>query len=101
MANSLYYKDADGTYKQLELGGAGDGVSVQKIVSSSRSSVLTAGTAFAVPQYVMGENRLLVHLDGLLCSAGAENQYIEDTTTSIKFNDDIATDIEISVIVLS
>lgn len=86
----IYFKDGD-KLEKLRLGAS-------KLVSPSRSSVLTAGTAFTVPEYEMGSGRLHVYLDGILCLEGTANQYTEVTTTTIKFNDNIPSDMEIVVI---
>lgn len=96
MAASLYYKEADALVK-VDFGESG---AVAKVVSASRDSVLTAGTAFSVPEYEIGSGRLQVFLDGLLCLEGSAHQYTESTETSIIFNDDIPADMEIIVIVL-
>ena len=99
MAVSLYYKETNGSLVKIETGGGGK-TEVSKAVSTSRGDTLTAGTAFEVPAYELGSGRLQVFLDGLLCLEGESNQYVEASTTTIKFNDDIPADMEIVALVL-
>ena len=99
MAVSLYYKETNGSLVKIETGGSGK-TEVTKAVSASRSDTLAAGTAFNVPTYELGSGRWQVFLDGLLCLEGASNQYVEASTTTIKFNDDIPADMEIVALVL-
>lgn len=99
MAVSLYYKDSSGSLVKIGLEGSGS-TNVSKVVSASRDSTLIAGAAFTVPTYQLGSGRLQVFLDGILCLEGESNQYVEDSTTTIKFNDDIPADMEIVALVL-
>lgn len=94
----LYYLD-NGTPVKIPIG-SGGGNGVTKLISPSRESVITKGTSFNVPEYTVGSGNLQVFYDGLLCREGADAQYIETSSTSITFNDDIATDVEIVVLVL-
>lgn len=96
----LYYLD-NGNPVKIPIGsGGGGGNVVTKLVSSSRESVITKGTSFTVPEYSVGSGNLQVFYDGLLCLEGEDAQYVETSSTSITFNDDIATDVEIIVLVL-
>lgn len=94
----LYYLD-NGNPIKIPINAEG-GNKVTKLVSSSRSSVITKGSSFTVPEYTVGSGNLQVFYDGLLCVEGEDAQYIETSSTSITFNDDIATDVEIVVLVL-
>lgn len=94
----LYYLDSGNPVK-IPINAEG-GNKVTKLVSSSRESVITKGTSFTVPEYSIGSGNLQVFYDGLLCREGIDAQYLETSTTSITFNDDIATDVEIVVLVL-
>lgn len=98
MAYSLWAKTADGL-QRIEVGGEGGGVYRKVFTSSNRSAVLTAGTAFEVPEYTKGDNSLSVFLNGLLCTKGVE--YTEVSTTSVSFTSDIPADYEITAVVLS
>ena len=101
MATSLYFKDTDGTFKKIETGGGGGSsvtdISVTTLTSVDRADVIAAGTAFSVPTYALGSDELQIFINGLLCVKGRE--YTEDTTTTVKFTEAIATDIEISAVV--
>ena len=100
MAYSLWEKTVDGLkLVGAEGSGAGGSVSRKVFTSSNRSAVLTAGTAFEVPEYTKGDNSLSVFLNGLLCTKGVE--YTEATTTSVSFTSDIPADYEITAVVLS
>ena len=98
--DALYVKTAGGL-QRVEIGGmGGDGSVTRKVLTSSvRSEVLTAGTAFSVPEYTMGDGSLAVYLCGLLCSKGVE--YEEVSAKSISFTSDIPADFEITAVVLS
>lgn len=95
----LYYLD-NGTPVKIPIGSGVGGNIVTKLVSTSRESVITKGTSFTVPEHTVGSGNLQVFYDGLLCREGADAQYIETSSTSITFNDDIATDVEIVILVL-
>lgn len=96
---SVYVKTADGKFKKLKLGESGSqSSSVEKLVSASRNGVLTAGSDFPVPAYEVGSGRLQIFLNGVLCIEGADAQYIEATSNTITFNDDIPADFEIVAI---
>lgn len=94
----LYYLD-NGNPVKIPINAEG-GNKVTKLISSSRESVITKGTSFTVPEYSIGSGNLQVFYDGLLCREGIDAQYLETSTTSIAFNDDIAPDVEIVVLVL-
>ena len=98
--DALYVKTAGGL-QRVEIGGTGGGGSVSRKVftSSNRSAVLTAGTAFEVPEYTKGDNSLSVYIGGLLCSKGVE--YNEVTAKTISFTSDIPVDFEITAVVYS
>lgn len=95
MIDSLYIKTSDGFVKVNIGGGSGGGEVTRKVlVSSTRSEVLSTGTALTVPSHEVGNNRILVYLDGLLCT-----DFTDESVTTISFNDDIPADMEIVVIV--
>lgn len=50
---------------------------------------VSAGTAITVPEHAVGQGLLMVYHNGVLCEAGASAQYVDYTSTSIKFNYDI------------
>lgn len=52
-------------------------------------SDVSAGTEVAVPYHFVDQGLLLVYHNGVLCESGAGAQYIDFSTTSIKFNYDI------------
>lgn len=96
-AYSLFYNNA-GTPTKIELADAESGSGISRIESLTRDSVLTAGSAFAVPQYTLGSDNIMVFRDGLLCIEGESGQYQEATETTITFNEDLAIDTQIVVI---
>lgn len=99
MADSLYIKHSDG-FERVDVGGGGGGSSsaaYKVFVSQSRDAVVSAGTAFTVPQYTMGSHSLSVYWDGLLTAAGIT--YTEDTSSTIKFADDLPADVEVIVVI--
>lgn len=91
----LYYKDTDGVIKPVPLYDAG-ALSVNTLYSVDRSSVHPAGTAFDVPAYNIGSGELQVYFNGVLCIK--DEQYTEDTSTTIKFTFDIPMDAEICAV---
>lgn len=99
MATVQVYWNDNGTPRPFPVGDGSDGTIKTTVLNSvDRGSVLSAGTAFTVPEYELGSNNLQVYLNGLLCLAGSDKQYVEDTSTTIKFNDDIPADAEISAL---
>lgn len=80
--------------------GGGGSVSVTRVKTTLESS-LVAGTAFAVPAHTVGSGRILVHLNGLLCAEGSTEQYVDASSTTITFNDDLPAESEIDVVVFS
>ena len=61
---------------------------------TSRTAVISAGMAYTVPKYALGEQRLQVFLDGLqYCD------FTEVSTTQISFDIDIPTTMEIVVVI--
>ena len=69
-------------------------------ISESRDAVLSAGTEYTVPEYVVGHNNLEVYLDGVRLFAGANGGYTEVgykgfKSTTIKFSADVAADVQI------
>lgn len=100
MAYSLWAKTADGLERvAIEGTGGGGSVSRKVLTSAVRDAVLTAGTAFEVPEYTKGDNSLAVYIGGLLCTKGVE--YNEVTAKTISFTSDIPADFEITVVVYS
>ena len=100
MATTIYWND-NGTPTPFPVGG-GSGASEIKteiVRSINRDSIITAGSNYSVPNYIVGNNSLEVYMDGLLACKGAENQYEEVNNSNIKFNDDIPTSMEITIIV--
>lgn len=95
MATTLHFKTESGV-EQIPLGG----VTVSRSVTVL-SSDLSAGTAFTVPTYAVGSMKLLVFVNGLLCALGSDQQYVEASTTTIKFNDTLASGTQIAVMVVS
>ena len=91
----LYFKDNDGVIKPVPLYDAG-ALSVNTLYSADRSSVHPAGTAFDVPAYTIGSGELQVYFNGVLCVK--DEQYTEDTPTTIKFSFDIPMDAEICAV---
>lgn len=63
------------------------GVSRKIVTSNSREAVLTAGTAWTVPQHTVDSNELAVYIEGLLCTRGVE--YTDASATTITFTSDI------------
>lgn len=63
------------------------GVSRKVVTSNSREAVLTAGTAWTVPQHTVDSNELAVYIEGLLCTRGIE--YTDASATTITFTSDI------------
>lgn len=98
MADSLYIKTTDGPVK-VEIEGGSGGVSHKVFTSTSRSAVITAGTAWTVPSYTVGDNSLAVFVNGLRCIKS--QQYVEASSTTITFTFDVPTDFELVVIVTS
>lgn len=62
------------------------------------TSAIPAGTAYAVPEHVVGGSDLVVVFNGVLCVEGATEQYTDVNTTSIKFNFNLPIGSEIDVI---
>ena len=67
-------------------------------------SPLAAGAVFTVPQYTVGGKKLTVHLDGVLCAAGATGFYLEvgaagSKSTTITLNNALAAGRELTAIV--
>ena len=63
-----------------------------------------AGAILTVPIYVVGNKKLAVYLDGILCDEGAAGMYLENGTvggssTTIKLNDALDAGHEITAIV--
>lgn len=87
MTDSLYVKTASGILPIAIEGTGGGGVTRKIVTSDSRSGVLTAGTAWAVPEHTVGSNELAVYIQGLRCTAGVE--YTDASSTTITFTSDI------------
>ena len=93
MTDSLYVKTASGILPiaiEGTGGGGGSGTVIKKLVSSIRASVLTAGSAFTVPTYVVGSNNLELFWNGLLLAKGTH--YTEESATTVAFTFDLAVD---------
>lgn len=91
MTDSLYVKTAGGIFPiAIEGTGGSGGSTIARLVSRNREAVIPAGTAFAVPTYTLGGNSLTVNYNGLMLALGKD--YIEESTTSVKFAFDIAVD---------
>ena len=89
MTDSLYVKTAGGILP-IAIEGTGGGGTRKVVTSNSRESVLTADTAWTVPQHTVGGDELLVWIEGLLCTRGIE--YTDASATTITFTSDIPTD---------
>jgi hypothetical protein len=50
------------------------------------ASAVSAGTAITVPSHVVNSGSLLVFHNGVLCESGANEQYVDYSSTSVKFN---------------
>lgn len=87
--DALYVKTASGL-QRVEIEGTGGGGSVTRkvLTSSTRSGVLTAGTAFEVPAYTKGDNSLSLEWNGLHLVKDVD--YAEATTTTVTFAFDLA-----------
>lgn len=90
MTDSLYVKTAGGILPIAIEGTGGGGVTRKIVTSNSRAEVLTAGTAWTVPEHTVGSNELAVYIEGLLCTRGVE--YTDASSTTITFTSDIPTD---------
>lgn len=71
-----------------------------EVISESRDSIISAGNSYTVPEYVVGTSNLSVYYDGLKLIEGSNGTYTEvgtenSTSTTIQFNDDIATDVQL------
>lgn len=86
--DALYVQTTEGP-KRIEIGGGTATRMVQ--TDDSRSTVLTAGTAYTVPSHTTG--RLTVYLDGCLYTG-----FADASATTITFSDDIPTWMQIVVI---
>ncbi len=87
MTDSLYVKTASGILP-IAIEGTGGGGGTRKVVTSnSREAVLTAGTAWTVPQHTVDSNELAVYIEGILCTRGVE--YTDASSTTITFTSDI------------
>lgn len=89
MTDSLYVKTASGILP-IAIEGTGGGGTRKVVTSNSREAVLTAGTAWTVPQHTVDSNELAVYIEGLLCTRGVE--YTDASSTTIIFTSDIPTD---------
>ena len=99
MTDALYVKTASGVVPiNLAASGGGGGKVVTTRVRQVLPSVLKAGTAFEVPSHVVGSANLIVYYNGALCVAGADEQYVDVSATTIKFNDDLPAFSEIDCI---
>ena len=95
--DALYVKTASGL-QRVEVGGEGGSVSRKVFTSSNRSAVLTAGTAFEVPEYTKGDNSLSLEWNGLHLAKDVD--YVETTTTAVTFTFDLAKDDVVRAVVI-
>lgn len=86
MTDSLYVKTASG-FLPIAIEGTGGGGTRKVVTSHSREAVITAGTAWTVPQHTVDSNELAVYIEGLLCTRGVE--YTDASSTTIIFTSDI------------
>ncbi len=98
MADALYVK-VNGEITPVQLNEKAGGIFYKVFTSRSRDAVLTKGTEWSVPSYVMGDNSLSIFVNGLRCIKGAE--YSEASTTSVTFSFDIPKDFELSAEVVT
>lgn len=73
---------------KLKLDGIASSTSFNRATTTLANAV-TAGTEITVPTHIVGEGLLFVWHNGVLCEEGASNQYIDFSTSSIKFNYDL------------
>lgn len=94
MTDALYVQTADGPVK-VDLG-TGSGGTASRTVSrsTSRDAVLAAGTEYTVSAHTVGKNLVAVYLDGV-----RYDDFTETSSTSITFDVDIPTTMEITVVV--
>lgn len=90
MAYSLWEK-SDGKLHRIEVGGSGSTQTVQ--ADKSRDAVLKAGTAYTVPAHTVGKG-VLVYLGGVVYT-----DFTDVNSTTISFDVDIPTTMEIVVVV--
>ena len=95
--DALYVKTAGGL-QRVEIGGEGGSVSRKVFTSSNRSAVLTAGTAFEVPEYTKGDNSLSLEWNGLHLVKDVD--YAEATTTAVAFAFALAKDDVVRAVVI-
>ena len=73
--------------------------------AGTRPSTIAANDRFDLPAtYIVGSNGLEVYVDGILCYAGASQQYVEcgqdgDSSDYIRFNDDIDPTHDITIVI--
>ena len=98
VTDALYVKTPSGIVPiNLATSGGGGKVTVTR-VRQVLPAVLKAGTAFEVPEHSVGSTNLLVCYNGALCVAGADEQYVDVSSTSIRFNDDLPAFAEIDCV---
>ena len=97
--DSLYVKTDDGLVK-LTLGASGSsgGTYITTRESKTLSSVLPTGTAYEVPEHEVGASTLAICFNGVLCKSGEDEQYVDVSSTTIKFNFDLPAGSEIDAI---
>lgn len=57
--------------------------------TTTLASAVSAGTAITVPHHAVGQGLLMVYHNGVLCEEGASAQYVDYSTTSVKFTYDL------------
>lgn len=65
----------------------------------TRAAVIPAGTEFTVPRYIVGSKRLMVCVNGLLCTPGVEYHEIGDlgtASTTITWTFDVEVNLDIT-----
>lgn len=96
--DSLYVKTDEGLVK-LNLGtGSTGGSYLTTRESKTLSSALPAGTAYEVPEHEVGASTLAICFNGVLCKPGEDEQYVDVSSTAIKFNFDLPVGSEIDAI---
>lgn len=83
-----------------------NGTSADVVVKGLRGSIstpITAGVAVTTPSYIVGSNRLIVMIDGVVCQPTVtytEQGTAGNTSTTIKFVDDIDNTYVVDVLVI-
>ena len=97
MSAALYRRDGNNA---VLVGIVGAGPTVTRM-RTTLAADLPAGTSVTVPAHTVGTANLLVYLDGILCHAGAGDQYVDTTSTTVVFNDNLPLGSEITAVLIS